>query len=91
MSGPVLFQASGLAERMQLARDWALIVKRASADADAAEKLALDGSQADQPFHDAFLAADEYHAEAGEALAELLALLTAPEMQAEIHALKGGA
>lgn len=91
MSGPVLFQASGLAERMQLARDWALIVKRARADAEAAEELALDGSQADQPFHEALLLATDYRAEAEAALAELLAMLTAPEMQAEIHALKGGA
>lgn len=91
MTAATLFKPADLAERMQLARDWALIVKRARADADAAEELALDGSQADQPFHDAFLAADEYRAEAGEALAELLAVLTAPEMQAEIHALKGGA
>ncbi|NTT86894.1 hypothetical protein [Tabrizicola fusiformis] len=89
MTAATLFKPADLAERMQLARDWAKIAQAERTASDALNpRFDACEIEADEEFH------HELHqrfASEMEAVDALIALLTAPEMQAEIHALKGGA
>lgn len=88
MSTATLFKPADLAERMRMARDWALI---ALAEREACD-AALEAANSSDTFEGASRrAVDDHYAAEQTAVDELLALLASDEMQAEIAALKGGA